>query len=42
MLVAMPLLGHMEILHTLIGMGSTVFASVVPYPGKVTQTFLKG
>ena len=35
-LAAMLLFGHMQILHTLIGMCSGVLAAAVPYPGKVT------
>ena len=35
-LAAIPLFGHMKILHTLIGMGSAALAAVVPYPSKVT------
>ena len=32
----MPLLGHTEILHTLIGMGSAALEAAVAYPGKAT------
>ena len=40
-LAATPLFGHSKmlhslILHTLTGMGSTVLAAAVPYPGKAT------
>ena len=41
-LAAVPLFGHTKILHTLIGVGSTALAAVVPYLGKVTQIFHKG
>ena len=37
-----PLLGHLKILHTLIGTGSAAFAAAVPYPAKVTQIPHKG
>ena len=33
-LAAIPLFGHIQILHTLIGMGSAVLVAAVPYPGK--------
>ena len=32
----------MNILHTLIGMGSAALAAAVPYPGKATHIFRKG
>ena len=41
-LAATPLLGHMEILHTPIGMGSAALVAAVPYPGKVTGISCKG
>ena len=37
-----PLLGHLNILHTLIGMGSAALAAAVPYPAKMTQIPHKG
>ena len=33
---AVQLSGHTEILHTLIGMGSTALVAAVPYPGKAS------
>ena len=42
MLEAIPLFGHMEILHTLIRMGSAAVAAAVPYPGKLTQISCMG
>ena len=41
-LAAIPLSGHMKILHTLIGMGSTARVAAVPYPGKATKISHKG
>ena len=38
----MPLFGHTKILHTLIGMGSTVLVAAVPYPGKAIWISHKG
>ena len=35
-LAAIPLFGHMKILHAMIGMGSTALVAAVPYPGKAT------
>ena len=35
-LAAIPLFGHTEILHQLVGMGSTAPAAAVPYPGMAT------
>ena len=35
------LFGHLEILHTLTGMGSAALADAVPYPGKGTRIFRK-
>ena len=41
-LADMPFFGHMKILHTLIGMGSTARVAAVPYPGKATKISHKG
>ena len=36
-LSAIPLFGHMKILHTLTGMGSAALVAAVPCPGKATR-----
>ena len=33
--------GHTNILHTQTRMGSAAVAAVVPYPGKVTQIYIR-
>ena len=40
-LAAVPLFGHMEIQHTLIGMGSAALVAAAPFSGKVTQISLR-
>ena len=39
MLTAVPLFGHMKMLHTVVGMGSAALVVAVPYPAKVTHIF---
>ena len=41
-LAAMPLAGHTEILHTLMGMGSNTLVAAVHYPDKATGISRKG
>ena len=36
-MAAIPLCGHREIPHTLIGVGSAALAAAVPYTGKATE-----
>ena len=40
-MAATLLFGHLEILHTLIEMGSAALAAAVPYSGKGTRIFRK-
>ena len=41
-LAASPLFGHIKILHTLMGMGSTALVAAAPYPCKETRFSPKG
>ena len=41
-LAAIPLSGHTETLHTLVGMCSAALLAAVPYPDEATQISHKG
>ena len=41
-MAAIPLFGHMDILHTLVGVGGAALAAAVPCPGKAIEISPQG